>query len=88
MMSLLVAAAVFLRWIPHHGLFVGILVLTALATAFGISLTHTHRLRHHVLGINRENTSPDALSVSAVAASVVILAILGIYTVLFLPLEP
>jgi hypothetical protein len=88
MMSLVVAAAVFFRWIPHHGIFVSTLVLTALATAFGINLTHTHRLRRAVHGINRENMPPDAFSIAAVAASVGILAFLGIYTVLFVPLEP
>lgn len=88
MMSLVVASGVFLRWMPHHGLFVGTLVVTALAAAFGINLTHTRRLRRAVLGINREKMPPDALSIAAVAASVGILAMLGIYTVLFLPLEP
>jgi hypothetical protein len=91
MMSLVVAAAVFLRWMPHHGLFVGALVLTPLALAFAINLTHTRRLQRAVHGINRDRMPPDALSIAAVASSVVILAILailGIYTVMFLPLEP
>lgn len=88
MMSLTVAAAVFLRWMPHHGLFVAALVLTALATAFAINLTHNRRFRRAVHGIKHDTMPPDAFSVAAVAASVSVLAILGMYTVIFLPLEP
>jgi uncharacterized membrane protein YidH (DUF202 family) len=87
MMSLIVAAAVFLRWMPHHGWFVGTLVLAAVATSFAISITHTRRFRRAVQGINGDSMPPDAWTTTAVAASVAILAILGIYTVLFLPLE-
>jgi uncharacterized membrane protein YidH (DUF202 family) len=87
MMSLIVAAAVFLRWMPHHGWFVGALVLAAVATSFAIELTHARRFRRAVRGINRDNMPPDPLSIAAVSASVAILAVLGIYTVLFLPLE-
>jgi uncharacterized membrane protein YidH (DUF202 family) len=87
MMSLIVAAAVFLRWMPHHGWFVGTLVLAAVATSFAIDLTHARRFRRAVHGLNRGTMPPDPLSIAAVSASVAILAVLGIYTVLFLPLE-
>lgn len=87
-MSLIVAAAVFLRWMPHHGLFVATLVLTALATAIAINLTHNRRLRRAVQGLNRNSMAPDPVSIAAVSASVAVLATLGIYTVIFLPLEP
>ena len=87
MMSLIVAAAVFLRWMPHHGWFVGTLVVAALATAFAINLTHTHRFRRALHGIERDSMPPDTASTAVVAVSVCMLAIMGIYTVLFLPLE-
>lgn len=87
-MSLIVAAAVFLRWMPHHGLFVATLVLTALATAIAINLTHNRRLRRAVQGLNHNSMAPDPVSIAAVSASVAVLATLGIYTVIFLPLEP
>jgi hypothetical protein len=73
---------------PHHGLFVAALVLTALATAFAINLTHDHRFRRAVYGIKYDISRPDAFSVATVAVSVSVLAILGIYTVMFLPLDP
>jgi hypothetical protein len=87
MMSLIATAAIFLRWMPHHGWFVSILVLVAIATAFAINLPHTQRIRRADHGINRESMEPGPLSTATVAAAVGILAILGIYTVLFVPLE-
>lgn len=87
-MALVVAAAIFLRWMPHHGFFVGTLVAAAVVTAVAINLTQRRRFLRAVRGINQERMAPNLASTAAVAASVVLLALLGIYTVLFLPLEP
>ncbi|MET4097713.1 DUF202 domain-containing protein [Arthrobacter sp. UYCu712] len=86
-MSLIVAAAVFLRWMPHHGWFVGTLVAAAVITALGINVTRKRRFLRAVHGMRRESMPADVASTTAVAASVMILAALGIYTVLFLPLD-
>ncbi len=85
---MVVAAAVFLRWMPHHGWFVGTLVAAAVVTALAINVTRKRRYQRAVSGINQESMAPDVASTAAVAASVVLLALLGIYTVIFLPLEP
>jgi hypothetical protein len=85
---MVVAAAVFLRWLPHHGWFVGTLVAAATVTALAINFTQKRRFHQAVRGINRETMPPNIGSTAAVAASVVVLAVLGIYTVLFLPLQP
>lgn len=87
-MAMVVAAAVFLRWLPHHGWFVGTLVAAATVTALAINFTQKRRFHRAVRGINRETMPPNIGSTAAVAASVVVLAVLGIYTVLFLPLQP
>ncbi|MDR6504663.1 DUF202 domain-containing protein [Arthrobacter oryzae] len=87
-MALVVSAAVFLRWLPHHGWFVGTLVGGAVIAALAINLTQKRRFRRAVRGIAQETMPPNIRSTAAVAASVVILAALGIYTVLFLPLQP
>ncbi|MFC7846953.1 DUF202 domain-containing protein [Arthrobacter sp. NPDC057388] len=87
-LSLVVAAAIFLRWIPHHGWFVGALVAAAILTAAAIHFTRKRRFHRAVRGINNSHMPPDLGSTAAVATSVIILALLGIYTVLFLPLEP
>jgi hypothetical protein len=87
-MAMAVAAAVFLRWLPHHGWFVGTLVVAATVTALAINFTQKRRFRRAVRGINQETMPPNLGATAAVAASVVVLAVLGIYTVLFLPLQP
>jgi hypothetical protein len=86
-MSMMVAAAIFLRWMPHHGWFAGTLVAAAVLTALAINLTRRRRLHRAIRGIQQDAMAPDIASTAAVAASVVVLAVLGIYTVLFLPLE-
>ncbi|MBP1233625.1 uncharacterized membrane protein YidH (DUF202 family) [Arthrobacter sp. PvP102] len=87
-LSMVIAAAVFLRWLPHHGWFVGTLVGGAVVTALAINLTQKRRFHWAVRGIRQETMPPHIGSTAAVAASVVVLALLGIYTVLFLPLQP
>ena len=86
-LSLVVAAAIFLRWLPHHGWFIGTLVAAAIFTTMGISISRKRRYRRAVHGIRDEAIAPDTASTAALAASVVTLSLLGIYTVLFLPLE-
>lgn len=86
-LAMVVAAAVFLRWVPHHGWFVGILVALTLATALAINLTQKRRYRRAVRGIAAESVQADAVAALWVAVSVVVLGGLGIYTVLFLPLN-
>lgn len=87
-MSLVVAAAIFLRWMPHHGWFVGTLVAASILTALAINATRRRRFHRAIEGINREGMPADIASTCALAVSVVLLAALGIYTVLALPLVP
>ncbi|MDQ0678275.1 hypothetical protein QFZ30_001657 [Arthrobacter pascens] len=84
-MAMVVAAAIFLRWTPHHGWFVGTLVAAAGVTALAINVTRKPGVRRAVRGIYQESMPPDLTSTAAVTAGVVIL---GIYTVLLLPFEP
>ena len=86
-LSMVVAATIFLRWMPHHGAFAGTLVIAALVSAIAINITRRRRLERAIIGINPEAMAPDFVSTAALAGSVVILAVLGIFTVLFLPLE-
>ena len=87
-LSIVVAAFVFLRWMPHHGWFVGILVAASILTTLAINLARRRRMHRAIQAINDERMLPDIASTAAVAASVVLLALLGILTVVFLPLEP
>ncbi|GAA4052212.1 hypothetical protein GCM10023063_45560 [Arthrobacter methylotrophus] len=83
-----IAAVVFLRWMPHHGWFVGTLVATSIVTAMAIGSTRKRRFHRAIHGINQEAITPATTSIAALSASVVVLAGLGIFTVLLLPLHP
>lgn len=87
-LSLTVAAAIFLRWMPHHGWFAGTLVAASVLTAVAINLTRKRRFHRAINGIKHEAITPDVGSIAAVAASVIILAGLGICTVLLIPVDP
>ncbi len=84
-LSLTVAAAVFLRWMPHHGWFAATLVAASVMTSAAINLTRKRRFHRAINGINDEAMTPDVRSIAALAASVVVLASLGIFTVLLIP---
>lgn len=86
-LSLIVAAAVFLRWMPHHGWFGATLVAASVVTALAINLNRKRRSHRAINGIKNEAITPDVASIAAVAASVIVLAILGIFTVLLIPIE-
>lgn len=86
-LSLTVAAAIFLRWMPHHGWFVGTLVSACVITALAITLTRKRRYHRAINGINQEAITPDVASIAAVATSVMVLAGLRIFTVLLIPVD-
>ncbi|XAS63720.1 DUF202 domain-containing protein [Micrococcaceae bacterium Sec5.8] len=87
-LTLVTAACVFLRWVPLHGWFAGTLVAAALLAAVGIALTQRHRYHHHAGGIGGAAMAANIRGTAAIAGCVVVLAGLGIFTVLYLPLQP
>jgi len=84
-LAMVVAAAIFLRWMPQHGLFTGVLVVVTLLAALAINLTQKIRYHRAVRGIADETVHADVVAVLFTSLSVVVLGALGIYTVLFLP---
>ncbi len=84
-LSLVVTAAIFLRWFPHHGPIILTLVTAALGSALAITFSHSRRFRRAVDGINSESMKPDATSAALMSASIVVLAGFGLCIVLFLP---
>ena len=85
--TLVTAACIFLRWVPHYGWFAGTLVTASLMVALGIALTQRRRYHHHASGIGGAVMTANVRATAAIAGSVVVLAALGIYTVLYLPLQ-
>jgi hypothetical protein len=53
-LSMVAAAAIFLRWLPHHGWFASTLVAAAVVTALAINLTRKRRFNRAVHGIQGE----------------------------------
>jgi hypothetical protein len=86
-LTLITAACIFLRWMPHYGWFVGTLVAASLLVALGIAVTQRRRYHRAASGIGGAEMTASVRSTAAIAGSVVVLAALGIYTVLFLPLQ-
>jgi len=86
-LTLVTAAFIFLRWMPHHGWFVGTLVVGSLLVALGIVLTQRRRYDRAASGIGGSAMTANVRATAGIAGSVVVLAALGIYTVLYLPLQ-
>lgn len=72
---------------PLYGWFAGVLVATAALTALGIMLARRHRYRRAIHGISQERMRVDVRPALFLSVAVVVLAALGIYTVLYLPLH-
>lgn len=86
MTALVGASLLFLRWIPAHGGFAGVLVAAALATALAIYLSQRRRYARSVAGVTRGRADADVVAVVCTSGAVFGMGGLGIYTVLFLPL--
>lgn len=84
-LTTVVAAAIFLRWTPHHGLFTGVLIALTLLAALVINGTQRARYHRAVHGIANETIHADVVAVLFTSLTVVALAALGIFTVVFLP---
>ncbi|WP_415844861.1 DUF202 domain-containing protein [Stutzerimonas zhaodongensis] len=86
LLTMLTVSALFLRWMPYHGAFVGALVALALITALGIWTTQRRRYMRSASGVKSGRIQADATSIFWLGASVVVLGALGLYTVIFLPI--
>jgi uncharacterized membrane protein YfcA len=82
MLALVTVSAIFLRWLPHHGLPI-LLLFAVSATAAGvIYFTQRRRYSTSARGIRRENVDADTSAVLWTAFAGVALGALGILVVL------
>lgn len=84
MMTFVVVAALFLRWLPQHGPFVLVLFALAVVTAATIYLTQRPRYARSAHGIARQRATPEVGAVLAASIAVLALGSLGIWVVLVL----
>ena len=82
MMALCTAAAVHLKWLPTHGVFVLSVFAVAVCLAGGIYATQRMRYRRAATAIAGERITPDAVAVFVTAGACVLLGVLGITTLL------
>jgi hypothetical protein len=78
MLALATASAIFLRWLPHHGLPILILFAVACAAAATIYLTQRRRYRTSIGGILSGKVEADINAVLWTALTIVALGALGI----------
>jgi uncharacterized membrane protein YidH (DUF202 family) len=82
MLALVTVSAIFLRWLPQHGLPILLLFAVATAAAAGIYFTQRRRYGASTQGIVGENAKPDIPAIFWTASTGVVLGGLGI-TVVF-----
>ena len=82
MMTLVTVSALFLRWLPHHGLPILMLFAVSTTAAGAIYLTQRRRYRASTQGITRENVDAGTSAVLWTAFAGIILGALGIGVVL------
>ncbi len=81
-MSLVTVSALFLRWLPRHGLAVLLLFAVSAAAALVIYLTQRRRYRERSRGVAGGHADADATAVLWTALAGVVLGGLGIGVVL------
>ena len=82
MMALATAGAIFLRWVPHHGLPVLALVTITLATAVFIFASQRQRYTNSAKGIAKEVIPAGINAVLWTTLSAVLLGAFGVAIVL------
>ena len=87
LLTLISVSALFLRWMPYHGAFVGTLLTISLLTAATIWLTQQRRYLRSASGLESGRIHADLASVMWMSTTVCVLGALGLYTVIFLPIH-
>lgn len=83
-LAFITAAAICLRWITHHGVFVLTLFTLTVAIGAAIYLSQRARYARSCRGITDETVVADAAGVLGLAAATAVLGLLGLYVVVIL----
>lgn len=81
-MALFVAALFFLRWLPHYGLWILVLIGVAGTVALSIYVTQRGRYSARVEGIAAERFHSDVGAIFWLSSSVLLMGILGLVILL------
>lgn len=77
-MALFTAALIFLRWLPHYGLWVLVLIAVTGSLAVGIYLTQRRRYSSRVTGIAAERFPADVHAVLWTSCAVLLTGAMGL----------
>lgn len=77
-LALCVAGLIFLRWLPHYGAGILLLVAVCLLAAGGIYFTQRRRYAQASRGIAAERIHADVVAVFATSAAVIGVGIMGL----------
>lgn len=83
LMAMVVVAAIFLRWVPAHGVAALALVPLVLIPVTLVYLTQRRRYLRMDAGIRSERVEADVWGIFATSGAIMLTGILGILVVLF-----
>lgn len=82
LVSYAVCSAILLRWLPHYGAFVVVLIFLMLATALGIHLSQSARHRASVQGISAGRVRAQVRAVLVITVGMIIFGVSGIILIM------
>ncbi|SLK14270.1 DUF202 domain-containing protein [Arthrobacter sp. P2b] len=82
LLALVTVSAIYLRWLPHHGFAVVVLIAVAAGAASAIYLTQRRRYKTSSQAISCEAAAPDISGVLWTAFAAMVLGALGMSVVL------
>lgn len=81
-MALFAVALIFLRWLPHYGVGILLLIVMAGTTAFSIYATQRRRYSTRVKGVTQEWLHADVAAIFWMSGSIGLMGILGMIILL------
>ncbi|WP_404287971.1 DUF202 domain-containing protein [Glutamicibacter arilaitensis] len=82
LVSFLVVSAVFLRWLPHFGVGIVLMIAISATMALGIFASQRARYRRMAQGVKSERVSPDIVAVLMTTLVLIAIGVFGIILVL------
>lgn len=83
LMTLIVCCTLFLRWIPHFGVWALMPIIVALVTSILIQIGLNARYRKSARGMRQERIPAPLREVIVMGFAVILLSLIGVYAVVF-----
>lgn len=83
LMTLLICCTLFLRWIPHFGLWALLPVIVALVASLLVQVGLNARYRKSARGMRQERIPAPLREVLVLGTTVIVLSLIGMYAVVF-----